>query len=212
MDSHTISISVKNIGQLVLESFFYDHFSMKRSPVYPIFISYTLPWGIPDDVKTNIFFRDYCVCVAPETPQEESLTIAKIVFQEYPTYSIAFFDFVGGNPDILILVSGLARCVVLLLKKFDYEVFLTDPKELMTPSIPQLEGIDASPRDMKILKLRLMENKTAGEIGIEVDLQPSTVSNIISHYRSIYGVERIPQRQWESVRKPQKKAKKSEKL
>jgi hypothetical protein len=200
MDSHTISISVKNIGQLVLESFFYDHFSMKRSPVYPIFISYTLPWGIPDDVKTNIFFRDYCVCVALETPQEESLTIAKIVVQEYPTYSIAFFD-VGENPDIYCIVSELARCVIQLLKKLDYEILSTAPQELMTPSIPQLEGIDASPRDLKILKLYLVEKKTAAEIGIEVELQSSTISNIISRFRSIYGVERIPKRQWESVSK-----------
>ena len=211
MDNHTISISVKNMNSIVLKSFFIDHFTLHRSPVYPIYISFSFHFE-ETFPRMPFLLRDSCVCVASEASQEESQSIAKIVFQEYPTYSIAFFDIVGGNSENIIKVDKLARCVIQLLKEFDYEILSTDPQELLTPSIPQLEGIDASPRDMKILKLRLMENKTAGEIGIEVDLQPSTVSNIISHYRSIYGVERIPKRQWESVRKPQKKAKKSEKL
>jgi hypothetical protein len=212
MDNHTISISVKNIRLLVLESFFIDHFSLHRSPVYPILISFNFHFGETFDAKTSLFLRDSCVCVASETSQEVSQPIAKIVFQEYPTYSIAFFDIVGGNPENFTRVDKLARCVIQLLKKLDYEILSIDPQELMTPSIPQLEGIDASPRDMKILKLYLVEKKTAGEIGIEFELNSSTINNIISRYRSIYGVERIPKRHWESVRKSKEKVKKSEKL
>jgi len=205
MDNHTISISVKNTRLLVLESFFIDHFSLHRSPVYPIFISFNFHLGKSVDGKTPLFLRDSCVSVASKTPQVESQSIAKIVVQEYPTYSIAFFEIVGGNPENFTRVDRLARCVIKLLKKLDYEILSTDPQELMIPSIPQLEGIDASPRDLGILRMYLVDKKTAKEIGDEVCLAPLTINNIISRYRSIYGEERIPKRQWESVSKSKKK-------